>query len=168
MEIVFQRRVYWSAFFFLGCRLFICNKSFVANFVAVQLCNPNEFGVNPNPSNASTRFLFLLDELQMNRLFTWFTHFFTRCNKLFFQNLRVKYYKKGGWISEKKLAEGLVFVQTDWNSCDLMITSWVMVLSRKNSGVIFNWWTLTNFQCFIIEVFECFHLEVDLTGRLAF
>ena len=70
MEIVFQRRVYWSVFFFLGCRLFICNKSFVANFVAVQLCNPNEFGVNPNPSNASTRFLFLLDELQMNRLFT--------------------------------------------------------------------------------------------------
>ena len=28
------------------------------------------------------------------------------------QNLRVKYYKEGDWISEKKLAEGLELIKT--------------------------------------------------------
>ena len=52
----------------------------------------------------------------MDKLFTLFIYLFIqllKChNKLFLQNLRVKYYKEGDWISEKKLAEGLDLVDT--------------------------------------------------------
>ena len=42
-----------------------------------------------------------------------FIHLFIMCLfSISLQNLRVKYYKEGDWISEKKLAEGLELIKT--------------------------------------------------------